>query len=47
VDDLVPFVGAISAEGAIGGSIYDWATMGVDARRLFGELMAGLSPVVD
>ena len=47
VDDLVPFVGAIFAEGAIGGSIYDWATMGVDARRLFGELMAGSFPVVD
>ena len=44
VDDLVPFVGAISAEGAIGGAIYDWATMGVDARRLFGELMAGSFP---
>jgi len=40
-------VGALVAERAIGGSIYDWATMGVDARRRFGELMAGPFPVVD
>ena len=41
VDDLEPFVAALVGEGAIGGSIYDWASMGVDARVRFGQLMGG------
>ncbi len=40
IEDLEPFVAALSGEKAIGGSIYDWASMGADARRWFGELMA-------
>ena len=47
IDDLVPFVDALVAEGAIGGSIYDWATMGVDARVGFGDLMAAPFPPTD
>ena len=44
VDDLEPFVEALSGEGAIGGSIYDWASMGVDARIRFGRVMDGPFP---
>jgi len=40
IGDLAPFVDALVDEGAIGGSIYDWATMGTHARQQFGELMA-------
>jgi hypothetical protein len=44
VDDLEPFVAALVGEGAIGGSIYDWASMGADARVRFGQLMGGPFP---
>ena len=44
IDDLPPFVRALVAEGAVGGSIYDWATMGSRSRSLLADLMAG-SPV--
>lgn len=37
--DLKPFVSALEAAGAIGGSIYDWATMGKQSRVRFSELM--------
>ena len=41
IDDLAPFVSALVAEGAVGGSIYDWATMGSRSRSLLADLMAG------
>lgn len=41
IDDLAPFVAALVAEGAVGGSIYDWATMGSRSRSLLADLMAG------
>ena len=41
IDDLAPFVAALVAEGAVGGSIYDWATMGSRSRSLLDDLMAG------
>ncbi|GIT77578.1 MAG: hypothetical protein Ct9H300mP31_21090 [Acidimicrobiaceae bacterium] len=31
---------ALSDVGAVGGSIYDWATTGTQARRLLADLMA-------
>lgn len=40
IDDLAPFVAALVAEGAVGGSIYDWATMGSRSRSLLADLMA-------
>ena len=40
IDDLRPFVAALSDVGAVGGSIYDWATTGTQARRLLADLMA-------
>ena len=43
IDDLAPFVGALVSEGAVGGSIYDWATMGSRSRRLLGDLVGGLT----
>ena len=43
IDDLAPFVGALVAEGAVGGSIYDWATMGPRSRRLLADLVGGLT----
>ncbi|MDG2428377.1 MAG: hypothetical protein P8M16_08115 [Acidimicrobiales bacterium] len=47
VDDLQPFVDALVQERAIGGSIYDWASMGVDARITFGESMVQMFPTVE
>ena len=44
VDDLQPFVDALVRERSIGGSIYDWASMGVDARVALGESMAKFFP---
>jgi hypothetical protein len=41
IDDLAPFVAALVAEGTVGGSIYDWATMGSRSRSLLADLMAG------
>ena len=43
IDDLAPFVGALVAEGAVGGSIYDWATMGLRSRLLLADLVDGLT----
>ena len=43
IDDLAPFVGALVSEGAVGGSIYDWATMGSRSRRLLADLVGGLT----
>ena len=43
IDDLAPFVGALVAEGAVGGSIYDWATMGPRSRSLLADLVGGLT----
>ena len=43
IDDLAPFVGALVAEGAVGGSIYDWAAMGSRSRRLLADLVGGLT----
>ena len=43
IDDLAPFVGALVSEGAVGGSIYDWATMGPRSRRLLADLVGGLA----
>jgi hypothetical protein len=43
IDDLAPFVGALVSEGAVGGSIYDWATMGPRSRRLLADLVGGLT----
>jgi len=42
IDDLTPFVAALGAERAVGGSIYDWATMGPGSRSLLAELVDGL-----
>ncbi|MED5166941.1 MAG: hypothetical protein VYC13_06335 [Actinomycetota bacterium] len=39
IDDLRPFVAALLDERAVGGSIYDWATTGTQARRLLADLM--------
>ena len=43
IDDLAPFVGALVSEGAVGGSIYDWATMGLRSRLLLEDLVDGLT----
>ena len=43
IDDLAPFVGALVSDGAVGGSIYDWATMGSRSRRLLADLVGGLT----
>ena len=43
IDDLAPFVGALVSEGAVGGSIYDWATMGPRSRLLLADLVGGLT----
>ena len=43
IDDLAPFVGALVAEGVVGGSIYDWATMGPRSRLLLADLVGGLT----
>ncbi|MEE2958433.1 MAG: hypothetical protein VX488_05645, partial [Actinomycetota bacterium] len=43
LDDLGPFVDALVDTGAVGGSIYDWATMGKEARIRMRDLMAGAS----
>jgi len=43
LDDLGPFVDALVDTGAVGGSIYDWATMGNEARIRMHDLMAGAS----
>ena len=37
--DLGPFVSALVDTGAVGGSIYDWATMGDESRARFRDLM--------
>ena len=42
VADLNGFVAALIETGAVGGSIYAWATMGDDARRRLRDLMAGV-----
>ena len=41
--DLAPFVEALRAEGTVGGSIYDWATMGLRSRLLLEDLVDGLT----
>ena len=43
IDDLAPFVGALVSEGAVGGSIYDWAPMGPRSRLLLADLVGGLT----
>ena len=43
IDDLAPFVGALVSEGAVGGSIYDWATMGPRSRLLLADLVGGFT----
>ena len=43
VDDLGPFVDALVETGAVGGSVYDWATMGAEARVRLHDLMGAAS----
>jgi hypothetical protein len=40
IDDLEGFVASLADTGSIGGSIYDWATTGPEARRRLAELFA-------
>ena len=40
IDDLEGFVASLADTGSIGGSIYDWATTGSEARRRLAELFA-------
>ncbi|MBP16281.1 MAG: hypothetical protein CL437_03785 [Acidimicrobiaceae bacterium] len=37
VEDLEGFLAALEEVGAVGGSIYDWATTGPEARRRLAE----------
>ena len=46
IEDLVLFVNALKDTETIGGSIYDWATMGDEARVRLGDLMASTDPSV-
>jgi hypothetical protein len=39
-EDLVAFAGVLEAEGAVGGSIYDWATLSESNRSLLDRLFA-------
>ncbi|MEE2767831.1 MAG: hypothetical protein VX833_01300 [Actinomycetota bacterium] len=43
IDDLEGFVASLTDTDAVGGSIYDWATTGSDARRRLSTLFAGVS----
>ena len=38
IDDLEGFVASLADTGSIGGSIYDWATTGLEGRRRLAEL---------
>ena len=40
IDDLEGFVASLADTGSLGGSIYDWATPGPEARRRLAELFA-------